>query len=166
MPNKNKLIFFCGKMGAGKSTRAKVLAKQHNALLLSEDDWLAAHYPDIETFEDYLRYAQRIKPFVRDLVMNMLKNGVSVVMDFPANTQRQRRWFLDLAQDANCDHELHYLNRSDQHCLKQLAQRNKEQPERAAFDTPAVFEAVTRYFEAPTESEGLHMIESRSLKDR
>ncbi|MCB1148027.1 MAG: AAA family ATPase, partial [Leptospiraceae bacterium] len=39
------LIFFCGKMGAGKSTLAKQIAEEINGILFSEDDWLAALYP-------------------------------------------------------------------------------------------------------------------------
>ena len=32
------LIFFCAKMGAGKSTKSKELALENNAVLLSEDE--------------------------------------------------------------------------------------------------------------------------------
>ena len=46
MKEKATLIFFCGKMGAGKSTKAKAVSIEKNAVLLSEDDWLAAHYPN------------------------------------------------------------------------------------------------------------------------
>lgn len=40
------LLLFCGKMGAGKSTEAKKIALERNAVLISEDDWLATLYPD------------------------------------------------------------------------------------------------------------------------
>ncbi|EDM84367.1 AAA family ATPase [Limnobacter sp. MED105] len=46
MADKGTLIFFCGKMGAGKSTLARRLADQPNSLLLSEDHLLAGLYPD------------------------------------------------------------------------------------------------------------------------
>ncbi len=50
------LYFFCGKMGAGKSTKSKQLAKEKNAVLLSEDEWLSSLYPNqITSFEDYLK---------------------------------------------------------------------------------------------------------------
>ncbi|MFG1489531.1 AAA family ATPase, partial [Oceanospirillum sp. HFRX-1_2] len=64
-----QLYFFCGKMGAGKSTYSKQLADEKQAVLLSEDEWLATHYPDqIQSFDDYLKHAARIRPFVRQLV--------------------------------------------------------------------------------------------------
>ena len=53
MRNKGTLFFFCGKMGAGKSTMARQVASKHGAVLLSEDEWLAAHYPSlIHDFND------------------------------------------------------------------------------------------------------------------
>ena len=64
MSKLGKLFFFAGKMGAGKSTLSKIIAAKHNAVLISEDDWLAAHYPhQITTFDDYIRYSNQIKPF-------------------------------------------------------------------------------------------------------
>ena len=39
------LYFMCGKMAAGKSTFSKELAREHDAVLLNQDDWLAALYP-------------------------------------------------------------------------------------------------------------------------
>ena len=38
------LYFFTGKMGAGKSTTAKQIAKNKNAVLLSEDEMLEQFY--------------------------------------------------------------------------------------------------------------------------
>jgi len=39
------LFFFCGKKGAGKSTKSKIVAAENNAVLISVDDWLSAHSP-------------------------------------------------------------------------------------------------------------------------
>jgi len=54
-------VFFCGKMGAGKSTKSKAIAQEVNEGLLFEDEWLAALYPtEVSTFEDYLIYPARL----------------------------------------------------------------------------------------------------------
>lgn len=159
MKNQGKLFFFCGKMGAGKSTQSKTVAAANNAVLISEDDWLSAHYPaQIQTFDDYIKYSNLIKPFVRNHVQNLLNTGVNVVMDFPANTVRQRSWFTSLCLEVNSEHALYYLDVSDEQCLVQIAKRRDEQPERAHFDTEAVFHHVTQYFEAPADSENLNLV--------
>lgn len=159
MENQGKLFFFCGKMGAGKSTKAKSLAVENSAVLLSEDEWLAAHYPtQIQSFDDYIKYSNLIKPFVKNHVQNLLGLGVDVVMDFPANTVKQRSWFLSLCLEVSCDHELWYLDVSNEQCLSQIAKRRVEQPERAVFDTEAVFHHVTQYFEPPMTDESLNLV--------
>lgn len=159
MKEKGTLIFFCGKMGAGKSTKSKLMALENNAVILSEDDWLSCLYPQqISSFDDYLKYSAQMKPLVKSHVQNILSTGTNVVMDFPANTVAQRKWFLNLVSEVEANHQLIYLNMSDKQCLKQIAQRREEQPERAAFDTEAMFTQVTKFFEAPIQSEGLNMI--------
>ena len=162
MNSKGKLILFCGKMGAGKTTLSRSIASESNAVLISEDEWLSSHYPNqINSFEDYRSYSQLIKPFVKKHVQSILTAGVDVVMDFPANTIRQRKWLLSLCNEIGSDHELIYLNVSDEICLAQIAKRSQEQPERSQFDKPEVFYEVTKYFEAPSEKEGLNIIERK-----
>lgn len=154
------LYFFCGKMGAGKTTKSKQLAIDKNAVLLSEDEWLSSLYPNqFGSFEDYLKFSAQLKPLVKKHVQNILSVGTNVVMDFPANTQKLRKWFLDIASETNANHQLIFLNLNNEQCLRQIAQRRNEQPERAAFDTEAMFIHVTSFFEAPKESEGLNILE-------
>lgn len=154
------LYFFSGKMGAGKSTKSKQLAIEKHAVLLSEDEWLSSLYPkQINSFEDYLKFSAQLKPILKKHVQNILSVGTDVVMDFPGNTQKQRKWFLDIASEVNANHQLIFLNLNNEQCLRQIAQRRNEQPERAAFDTEATFIQVTKFFEAPEASEGLNILE-------
>lgn len=155
MQTAGKLIFFCGKMGAGKTTLSRAIAQEQKAVLLSEDEWLAQLYPDqIISFNDYITYSGRIRPLVKTLVQNILTAGASVVMDFPANTKKQRMWFKTIFTETNTQHEMVYLKLDDTTCLQRLEKRRTEQPERAAFDNEEVFRHVTSFFEKPTEDEG------------
>ena len=89
--NKGELIFFCGKMGAGKSTKSIKIAQEKNAVLLSEDEWLESLYPNkVRSLDDYIKYSNLIKPQIKKLVQSILATGTDVVMDFPANTISQR----------------------------------------------------------------------------
>lgn len=152
------LIFFCGKMGAGKSTKSFQIAKERNAVLLSEDEWLGSLYPSkIRSLEDYIKYSNKLKPFVKSLVQNMLKVGATVVMDFPANTTSQREWFKCIFSEVDAPHELIYLDVSNEICLKQIEKRRLEHPERASTDTEVMFEQVTKYFVEPSSDEGFNI---------
>ena len=146
---------FSGKMGAGKSTLSRQVSRERDAVLISEDEWLSTLYPGhITSFDDYLHYASLLKPLVKTLVLNILTTGVDVVMDFPANTVKQRKWFREIISEANAPGELVYLDVSNDLCLRQIERRRIEQPERAVFDTEAMFRKITGYFQAPDESEG------------
>lgn len=154
------LYFFTGKMGAGKSTKSKQIAREKHAVLLTEDEWLASLYPNqITSFNDYLKFSAQLKPMMKKHVQNILSVGTNVVMDFPGNTQKQRKWFLDIASEINANHQLFFLNLNNDQCLRQIAQRRIEQPERATFDTEETFIHVSKYFEAPEASEGINILE-------
>lgn len=155
--NKGVLIFFCGKMGAGKTTRSLQVSHERNAVLLSEDEWLASIYPEsIQTLEDYIKYSGRLKPQMKKLTQSILSTGTNVIMDFPANTISQRGWFKGIFSEIQAAHELIYINQPDDICLGQIAKRRIDQPERAATDTEEMFELVTKYFVAPTPCEGFN----------
>jgi len=152
------LILFSGKMGAGKSTLSKQVSQERNAVLISEDEWLSRLYPDqITSFDDYLHYSAILKPLLRLHVLELLKTGTTVVMDFPANTVKQRKWFKELITEVDAPNELIYLNVSDDICLRQIEKRRTEQPERALFDTESMFVEVTRYFQEPDPGEGFNL---------
>lgn len=149
------LVFFSGKMGAGKSTKAKEIALERKAVLLSEDEWLEALYPHkIRSLEDYIKYSSRLKPQIMKLVQSTLVAGTDVVMDFPANTTSQRDWFREIFSEVNAPHSLIFIDVTNEVCLKQIEKRRVAQPERAATDTVEMFEQVTKYFVEPTPEEG------------
>lgn len=145
-------------MGAGKSTYSKSLANELNAVFLSEDDWLSAIYPEeIMNFDDYIKYSSRLKPLLKEHIRKILHLGVSVVMDFPGNTKKQRTWFKEIFSEDDIPHKLIYLKADDQLCLNRLEKRRKSSPDRARFDTEEVFHQVTRYFQAPADDEGFNI---------
>ena len=157
--SKGVLTFFCGKMGAGKTTKAIEVAQKNNAVLLSEDEWLASIYPNkIASLQDYINYSGLLKSQMKKLVQSILSTGTNVVMDFPANTIKQRAWFKSIFSEIQAPHQLIYIDLPDNTCLQQVNKRRREQPERAATDTPEMFEQVTKYFVAPKSDEGFNTI--------
>jgi predicted kinase len=152
------LHFFCGKAGAGKSTRATAIAESHRAILLSEDIWLSRLYGDqIKVFDDYIRFSRKLNTVVTPLVIDLLTAGQSVVMDFQANTRQRRAWFRSMFEAAHAEHLMHFLQTPDNVCLARIATRNQELPEGASRLSEADYWHVSSYFQPPEESEGLHI---------
>lgn len=141
-------------MGSGKSTLSHKMVSKEDAILISEDEWLKTIYPnEIMNFEDYLKYSSRLKLIIKPHVQNILNSGISVVMDFPGNTEKQRMWFKEIYIEYGFPHKLMYIEASDSLCIKQIKKRVKTNPERAQFDTEDVFHQVTSYFQPPSEHE-------------
>lgn len=154
-----KLIFLCGKMAAGKSTLAKELSREFNAVMLVEDKLLTTRYPgEIVDIADYIKFSCRVKEAIEERVCSVLSQGVSVVLDFPGNTINQRQWFRRLVDRSQSAHELHFIDASDELCKRQLKDRSRNLPEGAPFTTDRDFETVTAYFQAPLDSEGFELV--------
>ncbi len=161
---KGTLFFFCGKMGAGKTTQAQSLALERNAVLLSEDEWLESLYPNkITSIDEYLKYSNRLKPQIKRLVQSILNAGTDVIMDFPANTIRQREWFRHVYTEIEAPHDLIYIESSNEICIKRIEKRALDQPERAATDTVEMFEQVTKFFVEPGEEEGFNITIQKNI---
>jgi len=153
------LHFFCGKAGAGKTTIASRLAKDHNAILISEDVCMVRLFGDqMKTFDDYIRLSKRLKDVVGPITKDLLVAGQSVVLDFQANTKTGRSWFRSVFEQAAAEHILHFVNISDETCLVQIAKRNGERPEGSHHLTEQDFIHISSYFQAPEESEGFNIV--------
>jgi len=154
-----KLFFLCGKMASGKSTLARELAQTHDAVLLVQDELLVKLFPgEIVDIPGFIKYSSRLRDALAGYICSVLSRGVSVVLDFPGNTKAQRAWFRELFERANVDHELHFVDLTDEQCKQQLKVRSKELPEASAWTTDDEFDAITKYFQAPSDDEGFNVV--------
>jgi predicted kinase len=152
------LYLLCGKIGAGKSTLAKQLAAHPMTLLISEDHWTSTLFAgDLKTIEDYGRLSARLRAAMAPHIGDILRQGLSVVLDFPANTVRQRAWMRSLIAEAKVAHELHHLDIPDAICKQRLRQRNVggEHPFQVS---DAEYEQFTAHFVPPGAEEGFNVI--------
>lgn len=157
-----KLIFFCGKMAAGKSTLATELAARERAVVLSQDELLERLFPgEIVNVPSYLKCSSRLNNAIGPPVTALLRLGTSVVLDFPGNTRSQRAWFRELFEQAGVDHELHFIDAPDALCKRQLKARSKNLPPGTPWTSEAEFDLITGHFLAPSEDERFNVIRHR-----
>lgn len=151
------LHLICGKIAAGKSTLARRLASEPDTVLISEDDWLSRLYPDeMTTIEDYVRYSSRLRGVMGPHVERLLRTGLSVVLDFPANTVELRRWMRGLFEGAGAAHQLHHLDVPDALCRARLNQRNEDGTHDFA-PSEVEYDRITSYFVPPSPDEGFNV---------
>ena len=107
---------------------------------------------------DFVKYSARVRDALSLHIQDLLSRGVSVVLDFPGNTRAQRQWFRALFEAAGVEHELHFIDVSNDLCKLQLRQRSEALPAGSPWTTDAEFDAITAFFQAPTEDERFNVI--------
>jgi predicted kinase len=152
----------CGKIAAGKSTLAAQLARSHHALLVSEDFWTSRLFgPELREVADYVRLSRRLREAMGPHLTDILRAGISVVLDFPANSRGNRAWMKGIYEAAGADHVLHVLDAPDEICRSRLHARNASGSHDFAA-TDEQFDLITSYFEPPAADEGFAVVHHRS----
>jgi predicted kinase len=157
MRNNATLHMLCGKIAAGKSTLARQLACAPQTILLDQDEWLSRLFPgEIVTIHDFTRCSARLRLAIGGLIGDLLRAGISVVLDFPANTPTQRTWMRGLAEAGGAEHVLHVIELPDEVCRARMHQRNAAGSHPYQV-TDAEYDTFMRFFMPPAPEEGLNL---------
>ena len=149
---------FCGKIASGKSFLATSIADAPQTILISEDALVSRLYPgEIATIDDYVRVATRLRAAIGPHVAALLRTGLNVVVDFQANTPAARAWIRSVFEQAGANHELHYLDVSDEVCKSRLAERNATGAHEYQV-SEADFELFNSYVVPPASAEGFNVV--------
>jgi predicted kinase len=155
------LYLLCGKVAAGKSVLARRLAARPATLLISEDHWTSNLFSDdLRTIGDYGRYSARLRAAMGPHIVDILRQGLSIVLDFPANTVSNRSWMRSLITRANVVHELHLLDVPDTICKQRLRERNAS-GEHPFLVSEVEYDLFTSYFVPPRPDEGFNVVVHR-----
>ncbi|WP_102783136.1 ATP-binding protein [Thalassospira sp. GB04J01] len=152
------LHMLCGKIAAGKSTLAAELARKPGTILIAEDEWLSTLFSDqMHSVADYVAVSEKLRRVMGPHISMLLMSGLSVVLDFPANTVKLRCWMRDVFDDVGADHRLHYLNLPEDICMQRLRARNQAGAHQFAA-SDAQFHQISAWFEPPSDAEGFTIV--------
>lgn len=152
------LHLLCGKIASGKSTLAAELARAPGTVLVAEDAWLGGLFADqMASVADYARCASMLRRVMGPHLCDLLNAGVSVVLDFPANTVQTRAWMKEILARTQAPHQLHLLATSDAVCLARLRARNARGDHPFAV-TEEQFQQVSAHFVPPAPEEGFAIV--------
>jgi len=150
------LHMLCGKIAAGKSTLGARLAQAERTVMISEDRWIDRLYaPELRTLADYFERCDRLRATLGPHIVDLLRAGVSVALDFHANTIGSRQWMRALFEQAGASHQLHFLDLPDEVCRARMHARKAAG---GSGVSDAEFDHVTSLFAPPEESEGFNVI--------
>jgi predicted kinase len=119
-----RLLLTCGLPAAGKTALAKKLAVDHGALRLTQDEWLialASNPWDASTRENVDRQLWH-------LAQEVLRLGLSVVVDFGLWTRIERDEMRSVARSLGVGVELHFLAVPTDELWRRIQARNLDTP--------------------------------------
>lgn len=109
------------------------------------------------SIDDFARLSNRLRAAMGPLVVEILRQEVSVVLDFPANSIGYRSWMRSLIAEAKVAHELHLLDVPDVICKQRLRQRNLDGRHPYQVDE-ATYDQFMSYFVPPGPDEGFNIV--------
>lgn len=143
------LILMCRLPGAGKTTLARSLERERDALRLTPDDWILAL--GIDPYDEPQRAV--VEQLQWDVAMRALELGTSVILDFGFWSRRERDDFRVRASALGVGFEIHFVDAPRSELVARLAARNATA---GPGDVLVDAEALDRYiswFEPPAPDE-------------
>src|ERR671918_2106167 len=144
-----RLILTCGLPGAGKTTLAGQLAPDRSAVRLTKDEWLWAL--GSTPWDEPTR--EKVEHELWRLTQEVLRLGLSVVLDFGLWTRIERDEMRSVARGLGVGVELHYLDVPTDELWRRIQARNFETPWNSYPIGRADFDEWLRIFQAPDAAE-------------
>jgi predicted kinase len=151
-----KVILICGKIGSGKTTYAYKLAKQLNAVIITQDELMYGlfgtelYYSDQE---QYYKYATWVEEYVKRKAGEIANAGAIVICEngfWPrAERDELRKYYTDIG--VSC--EFHYMDISEEQRLKNIKKRNDAILRKECNETFMQEKDIYHFFEIPSDDE-------------
>lgn len=160
------LHLICGPVAAGKTTYARQLARQKQAVLLSLDAAMLTLYGTIEGREAFLSKQEICRNWLLDLAADSLQNKVPVVLDWGFWKHKDRLALVERFAQYGCSIEMIYLKTHDELRRKRLTQRNENSRTSDYVIEQKDFEFFNCLFEKPRAEDYpgviFHLVEADS----
>ncbi len=147
------LILICGLPGAGKTTLARQLEQEHDALRLSPDEWIAPILVDASDQAELDRLRAPIEALQWDVARRVLTLGVNVILEWGFWSREERLYYRAEAEAMGADVVVYYLEVGKDELWARLSRRNASLPPGTFAVTQDQLELWWSWFELPTPDE-------------
>jgi predicted kinase len=154
------LFLIHGFVGSGKTTFAKKLAVEKNAVRFSPDEWMSHFYgsnPSQELFEEY---DNRSKTMIWSVATEFLKRGNNVILDYGFWHRSSRDKYRQMAADVKVECVLYALESDYPICKERTLKRTAEMPKGELFIDENALQMFWNKFEAVTPDENAIFVKS------
>ena len=144
-----RLILTCGLPGTGKTALATQLAADRSAVRLTKDEWLWA----LGSTPWDERTREKVEQQLWCLTQEILRLGLSVVLDFGLWARIERDEMRNAARGLGVGVELHYLDVPTEELWRRIEARNSEPPWNSYPIRRADLDGWVSIFQAPDSAE-------------
>jgi predicted kinase len=145
------LYLICGLPGAGKTTLAKQIEVEQNALRLTPDDWLCRLFGNDRHHSD--TYRDVMEGLLWETTEQILQLGVNVVLDYGFWTKEERASFRKQAESIGARVKLISLEVPREELWRRLQHRNQNLPPHNYIAEEHELDEWFAVFEPPTLDE-------------
>jgi predicted kinase len=147
------LYLICGLPGSGKTTLAKQLEKEQNALCLCPDEWIAQILADPNDRMEMDRLREVVESIQWDVAKQSLILGTNVILENGFWSRQERIRFRTEAESLGSRVELHFLNIEIDELIQRITKRNSELPAGTFHVSTEELLLWAKSFEPPTDDE-------------
>ena len=130
---------------SGKTTKAKILEKEYNALLLTTDKWHIKLFGNDVIWENHNKIHGIIEKIIWEVAERVLTLGIDVILDFGFWGKEERIYFKNKAKELGINFKMHIMDVSEEELLKRLEKRNKEPKESFIIPKEKILEYIKAY---------------------
>ena len=157
-PRCARLHLLIGPVGAGKSTFALGLAREHAALRLTLDAWLTVLFspdrPQSGVIEWYGERAARCVDQIWSVASDVLALGTDVILEIGLLRRRERSAFYRRVETAGIELSVYVLDAPRDVRRQRVSERNRTQGTTFSMIVPpAIFELASDLWEPPEPDE-------------
>lgn len=151
-----KVILICGKIGSGKTAYANKLAKQLNAVIITQDEIMYGLF-STELYhsnqKQYYEYATWVEEYVKRKAGEAAKAGAVVICENGFWLRSERDELRKLYSEMKVACEFHYMDTSEEQRLINIQKRNETILRKECKETYMNEEDIYHIFDIPDDCE-------------
>ena len=150
---KPTLYLIHGYIASGKTTYAKKLETEMDAVRFTLDEWMVHFYGSNPPELKFAEYEDKVKAMIWIMAERFLENNISLILDYGFWKREDRDDYRNRARKLDIEYQLHSLSLDDDMALSRLQARTNQMPDDALFIDENAYHSLKERFEPLDDDE-------------
>jgi predicted kinase len=160
MRNKKPLAhIIIGFIGSGKTTFSRRLERETGAMRFTKDEWMVRLFGNTPPKDKFAEYDGKMTSLARDMALNCLKAGASVIIDEGFWEREQRDEIRQRVRMVGAIPILYYLEVPLEIMKERTLKRSENPPDDSFNIDEESFDQYWRFFQPPDKDEDFTLVD-------